>query len=117
MGSFEACSVHKQGVVVSTPGSLWSNRRRRCTWALQHPVERLAALLVVAQPDRQGQLGKADRQRLALVRCRGGIGRGGSGRGTGGGQRRGVSSQFGPCGKFQYEILNTFKLYQVKFEG
>jgi hypothetical protein len=42
----------------------------------QHLVERLAAVRVVAQSDRQGKLGKADRRRLALVRCRGGIGRG-----------------------------------------
>ena len=56
--------------------------------ALQHLVERgsprLAAVRVVAKPDRHGQLGKAARRLLALVRCRGGSGRGsGGGRGTG----------------------------------
>jgi hypothetical protein len=30
-------------------------------------MERLAAVRVVAQPDRQGQLEKADRRRVALV--------------------------------------------------
>jgi hypothetical protein len=57
----EACSVHKQGVVLRTPGSPWSSRRRPCTL-----VERLAAVRVVAQPDRQGQLGKADGRRVEL---------------------------------------------------
>ena len=47
--------------------------------ALQHLV-----VSVVAKPDRHGQLGKAARRLLALVRCRGGSGRGsGGGRGTG----------------------------------
>ena len=31
-------------------------------------MERIAAVVVVVQPDRQGQLGKADRRRVALVR-------------------------------------------------
>ena len=59
----EACSVHKQGVMLRTPGSPWSSRRRPCTL-----VERLAAVRVVAQQaDRQGQLGKADGRRVGLV--------------------------------------------------
>ena len=45
----EGCSVHKQGVMLRTPGSLWSSRRRPCTL-----VERLAAVRVVSLPDRQG---------------------------------------------------------------
>ena len=51
----EACSAHTQGVMLRTPGSPWSSRRRPCTL-----VERLAAVgdRQVAQPDRQGQLGK-----------------------------------------------------------
>ena len=43
------------GLMLRTPGSPWSSRRRPCTL-----VERLAAVRIVAQPDRQGQLGKAD---------------------------------------------------------
>ena len=58
----EACSVHKQAVMLRTPGSPRSSRRRPCTL-----VERLAAVGVVAQPDRQGQLGKADGRRVGLV--------------------------------------------------
>ena len=54
-------SVHKQGVMLRTPGSPWSSRRRPCTL-----VERPAAVRVVAQPDRQGQLGKADGRRVGL---------------------------------------------------
>ena len=57
----EACSVHKQGVMLRTPGSPRSSRRRPCTL-----VERPAAVRVVAQPDRQGQLGKADGRRVGL---------------------------------------------------
>ena len=57
----EACSAHK-GCMLRTPGSPWSSRRRPCTL-----VERLAAVGVVAQPDRQGQLGKADGRRVGLV--------------------------------------------------
>jgi len=59
----EACSVHKQAVMLRTPGSPRSSRRRPCTL-----VERLAAVRVVAQQaDRQGQLGKADGRRVGLV--------------------------------------------------
>ena len=58
----EACSAHKQGVMLRTPGSPWSSRRRPCAL-----VERLAAVGVVAPPDRQGQLGKADGRRVGLV--------------------------------------------------
>jgi hypothetical protein len=54
--------VHKQGVMLRTPGCPWSSRRRPCTLA-----QRPAAVRVVAQPDRQGQLGKADRGRVALM--------------------------------------------------
>ena len=43
----EACSVHKQGVMLRTPGSPWSSRRRPGTL-----VERPAAVREVAQPDR-----------------------------------------------------------------
>ena len=50
----EACSAHTQGVML--------RRRRPCTL-----VERLAAVGVVAQPDQQGQLGKADGRRVGLV--------------------------------------------------
>ena len=56
----EACSVHKQAVMLRTPGSPRSSRRRPCTL-----VERLAAVRVVAQQaDRQSQLGKADGRRV-----------------------------------------------------
>ena len=58
----EACSVHKQAVMLRTPGRPRSSRRRPCTL-----VERLAAVGVVAPPDRQGQLGKADGRRVGLV--------------------------------------------------
>ena len=59
----EACSVHKQAVMLRTPGSPRSSRRRPCTL-----VERLAAVRVVAQQaDRQSQLGKADGRRVGLV--------------------------------------------------
>ena len=61
----EACSVHKQAVMLRTPGSPRSSRRRPCTL-----VERLAAVRVVAQQaDRQGQLGKADGRRVGLCVC------------------------------------------------
>jgi hypothetical protein len=53
---------YKEGVMLRTPGSPWSSGRRPCTL-----MQRLAAVRVVAQPDRQGQLGKADRGRVALV--------------------------------------------------
>ena len=59
----EACSVHKQAVMLRTPGSPRSSRRRPCTL-----VERLAAVRVVAQQaDRQGQLGRANGRRVGLV--------------------------------------------------
>ena len=48
--------------MLRTPGSPWSSRRRPCTL-----VERLAAVGIVAQPDRQGQLGKADGRHVGLV--------------------------------------------------
>ena len=60
---------HKQGVMLRTPGGPWSSRRRPCTL-----VERLAAVGGVAQPDRQGQLGKADGLRVGLVGWCSGIG-------------------------------------------
>ena len=47
--------------MLRTPGSPWSSRRRPCTL-----VERPAAVRVVAQPDRPGQLGKADGRRVGL---------------------------------------------------
>jgi len=52
----------KQCVTLCTPCSPWSSRRRPCT-----RVERLVALRIVAQPDRQGQLGKADRRRVVAA--------------------------------------------------
>jgi hypothetical protein len=55
----EACSGHKQGVILRPPGSPWSSRRRVC---------------VVAQPDRRGQLGKANCRHVSLVGWRSGIG-------------------------------------------
>ena len=55
----EACSEHKQSVMLRTPVSPWSSRRRVC---------------VVAQPDRRGQLGKAHCRHVALVGWRSGIG-------------------------------------------
>ena len=57
-----SCSVHKRVGMLHTPSTSSSMRRPGSL------MERLAAVLVVAQPDRQGQLGKADRRRVALVR-------------------------------------------------
>ena len=60
-----ACLLGKrpaQGCDVAHTRSPRSSRRRPCTL-----VERLAAVRVVAQPDRQGQLGKADGRRVGLV--------------------------------------------------
>ncbi len=52
--------------------------------ALQHLVERGSPGLAAVSRKHDGQLGKAARRLLALVRCRGGSGRGsGGGRGTG----------------------------------
>ena len=59
-----ACLLGKrpaQGCDVAHTRSPRSSRRRPCTL-----VERLAAVRVVAQPDRQGQLGKADGRRVGL---------------------------------------------------
>jgi hypothetical protein len=57
-----SCSVHKRVGMLRTPSTSSS---------IRHPgslMEILAAVRVVAQPDRQCQLGKADRRRVALVR-------------------------------------------------
>jgi hypothetical protein len=56
--------VHKHGVMLRAPVSPGSSMRRKGPCTL---VERPAAVRVVAQPDRQGQLGKADRRRVALL--------------------------------------------------
>ena len=54
--------MHKQGVMLRTRGSSWSSRQRPCTL-----VVRPASVCVVTQPDREGQLGKADRRGVGLV--------------------------------------------------
>ena len=67
-----ACLLGKrpaQGCDVAHTRSPRSSRRRPCTL-----VERLVAVRVVAQPDRQGQLGKADGRRVGLVGWWAGIG-------------------------------------------
>jgi hypothetical protein len=61
--SYLHVSWHTQGVMLRTPGSPWSSRRRPCTL-----VERLVAVRVVAQPDKVswGRL-TADGLRVGLV--------------------------------------------------